>query len=306
MLLGSAIIWGLAFTAQVYGTAVGAFTFNAARFALGAASLLPLIVWQDRRAGVRAADRRARWRATLVPGALCGLALFAASSLQQIGLQYTTAGHAAFITSLYVVLVPVVGMALGHRHGVTVWVGVALAVVGLYLLTMTGGATAMNVGDALNLVSALFWAGQILLIGHYSTRLDPLRLAFVQFVSNTGYAVLAAFVFEPHPFEGLGGVLVPVLYAGVLSVGVAYTLQVLAQRDAFESHAALIMSLEAAFGALGGALILGERMPPAGYAGATLMLAGILVAQLPGRRSTPEEPGLVPMPGPPSTAIEDA
>lgn len=305
MLLAAAAIWGLAFTAQVMGTAVGAFTFNAARFALGAASLLPLIVWQDRRAGVPRSAGIARWRSALIPGAICGGFLFIASSLQQIGMQWTTAGNAAFITSMYVVAVPVVGTVFGRRHPRTLWLGVALSVVGLYLLTMTGGPSAINIGDALNLASAVFWTGHILAVGRYAVRVDALRLAAVQFSANVVYAGVAAFLFEPAPFQGLDQVLAPVLYAGVISVGIGYTLQVLSQRDALESHAALIMSLEAAFGALGGALFLGERMTLVAMLGAVLMLAGILISQLPGPRSTPEQPGLIPVPEPPSTVLED-
>lgn len=305
MLLLAAAIWGFAFTAQVFGTAVGAFTFNATRFLLGAISLLPLIAWQDRRTGVDRAVGRTRWRATLVPGLICGAFLFAGSSMQQLAMFLTTASNAAFVTGMYVVLVPVVGIALGHRSTLNVWTGVVLAVVGLYLLTMTGGIAQMNPGDALTLAGTVFWTGHILSIGYFARKLDPLRLAVSQFVANSVYAAVAAFLFDAHPFQGLETVIGAVLFAGVVSVGLGYTLQVLAQRDALESHAALIMSLEAVFGALGGALILGERLTPAGYLGSALMLAGILVSQLPGRRASPEQPGLIPVPEPPSTALED-
>ncbi len=304
MLLVASAIWGFAFAFQVLGTSVGAFTFNATRFLLGAASLLPLIAWQDRRAGHSATARRDRWRATVGPGLLCGALLFGGSSLQQVALNDTTAGNAAFVTGLYVVLVPLVGIALGHRSRPVIWGGAALAVAGLYLLTMAGRAASINPGDALCLVSTLFWTAHILVIGRFSRRYDPLRLAATQFVANSLYAAAAALVFEPAPFQGLLGVLVPIVYAGVLSVGGGYTLQVLAQRDALESHAALIMSLEAVFGAIGGALLLGERMTGSGYLGAAFMLAGILLSQLPAR-GQPDAPA-IPVPEPPSTALEDA
>lgn len=302
LLVLTAAIWGFAFVAQVVGGGVGAFTFNAARFLLGAASLLPVIAWADRRGGVSSAEGRSRWRATLAPGLLCGAFLFGGSSLQQLGLGSTTAGNAAFVTGLYVVLVPLIGIALGHRATRRIWAGAALAVAGLYLLTMTGGVASMNPGDALCLVGTLFWSGHILSVGYFSRRLDPLRLSVTQFVANGCYAGIAAAVVEPGGWRGLPGVLGPILYAGLLSVGGAYTLQVLAQRDALESHAALIMSLETVFGALGGALFLGERMTGAGYAGASLMLTGIVVSQLGMGGDTAGS--AVPVPEPPSTALE--
>lgn len=304
MLLAGAAIWGFAFAFQVLGTSVGAFTFNSTRFLLGAASLIPLIAWQDRRSALTREAARLRWRATLLPGLLCGALLFGGSSLQQVALSDTTAGNAAFVTGLYVVLVPLVGIALGHRSRPVVWGGAALAVAGLYLLTMAGRDATINPGDALCLASTLFWTAHILAIGHYSRRVDPLRLAVTQFVANSAYAAVAAFVFEPAPFQGLHTLIVPLLYTGILSVGGGYTLQVLAQRDALESHAALIMSLEAVFGAIGGALLLGERMSTTGYLGAALMLAGILLSQVPAR-GQPDAPA-IPVPEPPSTALEDA
>jgi len=304
MLLLGAAIWGFAFAFQSMGTSVGAFTFNSTRFALGAASLLPLIAWQDRRAGVATDEGGRRWRAVAVPGLLCGLLLFGGASLQQLALVDTTAGNAAFVTGLYVVLVPLVGVALGHRSTVNLWIGVALAVAGLYLLTMTGGIATMNPGDLLCVISALFWTAHIIAIGHFARRTDPLRLAVAQFAANSLYGAVAAFVAEPAPFQGLDGILIPILYTGLLSVGGGYTLQVLAQRDALESHAALIMSLEAVFGVLGGALLLGERMSSTGYLGCLLMLTGIVASQLP-RRGAPDAPA-IPVPEPPSTALEDA
>lgn len=284
LLLLASAIWGFAFVAQVAGGAVGAFTFNSTRFLLGAVSLLPVIAWLDRRDAVPAAERVRRWKAVVRPGLLIGVLLFAGSSLQQIALHHTTAGNAAFVTGLYVVTVPLAGIALGHRIRGTIWAGAGLAVAGLYLLTMTGGLAAMNTGDLLCLVSTLFWTGHILAVSRYSRRLDPIRLSVSQFVFNALYAGVAALVFEEAPFRGLPTVFGPIAYAGLVSVGVAYTLQVVGQRDALASHAALIMSLETVFGALGGALFLGERMAPVGYAGASLMLAGIIVSQLPAHR----------------------
>lgn len=301
MLLVGAAIWGFAFAFQAMSQ-VGAFTFNATRFALGAASLLPLIAWQDRRAGVTPDDGRRRWRSVLAPGLICAVFLFGGASLQQLSLADTTAGNAAFITGLYVVLVPVVGIFLGHRSTAALWVGVALAVAGLYLLTMTGGLAQMNSGDLLCLISALFWTAHILTVGHFVKKSDPLRLAVAQFVANSAFGAVAAFVSEPAPFQGLETAVVPILYTGLLSVGAGYSLQVLGQRDALESHAALIMSLESLFGVVGGALLLGERMSAAGYLGCVLMLAGILVSQW--RAPGASDHAAIPVPEPPSTALD--
>ncbi|HOA88751.1 MAG TPA: DMT family transporter [Propioniciclava tarda] len=302
MLLCGSAIWGFAFAFQVMGAHVGAFSFNSSRFLLGAGSLLPLIAWVDRRSGVDRAVGRRRWRSVLGPGALCGVFLFGGASFQQIALADTSAGNAAFVTGLYVVLVPLVGILLGHRATLNIWIGALVAVAGLYLLTMTGGIAQMNPGDLLCLVSTLFWTAHILSIGYFARRIDPLRLAVAQFVAMSLYGVPFAFATEVRPFADLGTAIIPILYAGVASVGLGYTLQVLAQRDALESHAALIMSLESVFGAIGGALLLGERMSGVGYVGAALMLVGIVVSQLP-RRGQPHGPA-IPVPEPPSTALE--
>lgn len=295
LLLLAAAIWGFAFVAQVAGAHVGAFTFNSSRFLLGALSLVPVIAWLDRRAGLGRAERRRRWRAVVGPGSAIGVVLFAGSSLQQIALEYTTAGKAAFVTGLYVVLVPLVGVLLGHRIRANIWGGAAFAVVGLYLLTMTGGLLGMNPGDLLCLAGTVFWTVHIVVVGRFAKRVDPLRLSVAQFASNSVYAAVAALLFEPHPFQGLPTVVGPLAYAGLMSVGVAYTLQVVGQRDALASHAALIMSLETVFGAIGGALFLGERMAPVGYLGAALMLVGIIWSQLPARHdNTAPQGGPVP------------
>lgn len=299
-----AMLWGFGFVAQSFGSDhMGAFSFNAARFVVGGVSLLPLIAFLDARAG-RPGRRRGRWRAAALPGLLCGAALFAGSALQQFAMETTTAGNAAFITGLYMVLVPVLGIALGHRTGVATWLGIVLAVSGLYLLTVAGDFT-MVTGDLLCLIGSVFWTVHILSIGYFSRRVDPLRLSVVQFLACAGYSLAAAVLFEPAPFSGMPDALGAVAYAGLAAVGVAYTLQVLGQRDAKESHAAMIMSLESVFGAIGGAVFLGEQMTPRALLGAALMMAGILLAQWTPRGSR-EDAAVVPMPEPPPTAIGSA
>lgn len=289
MLLSAAAIWGLAFVAQVVGAEhAGPLTFNGVRFALGAASLTPLIAMLDRRSARTRADRLAAWRRCRAPGVVIGTVLFVAAYLQQAGLGLTTAGKGSFITGLYIVLVPLVGAVFGHRIGRFTWAGVALALVGLYLLCVTDGMT-IAPGDALVLACAVFFTGHILLIDRYA-RLDALRLSVTQFATCAALNLVAAAVVEPTPYAGIGAALGPILYGGLMSVGVAYTLQVFGQRDALPAHAALLMSLESVFGVLGGALLLGETMTARGYLGCAVMLAGILLSQAgtpPGEQPTP-------------------
>jgi drug/metabolite transporter (DMT)-like permease len=213
-------------------------------------------------------------------GALAGLALFGGTSFQQLGLQYTTAGKAGFITSLYVVLVPLMGLALGHRCGSSLWLGVCLTVAGLYLLSVTESFTIAR-GDLLVLVGAFFWALHVLVIGYLAKRCDSLQIACVQFIVCAALALPFALTTETISLPAVREATIPILYGGILSAGVAFTLQVVCQRTSPPSHAAIIMSLETVFAALAGWLILHERLGLRGLAGCTLMLAGLMVVQLP-------------------------
>lgn len=200
------------------------------------------------------------------------------------------------------VLVPIAGMLFGHRAGIFTWLGLLLAVPGLFLLTWTGSG--MGLGDLLCLVGAGFWTFHILGVGHFAHRVDPLRLSAVQFMVLAAMSAIAAVLFEPTPFAGLPLALGAVLYTGVVSTGIGFTLQIMGQRHARASIAAMIMSLEALWGAVGGALFLGERLTAAGMAGAVLMMAGILVAQLPLRGAGDDGPAPL-VPEPPSTALRE-
>ncbi|MEA4944229.1 MAG: DMT family transporter [Propionicimonas sp.] len=280
LLLLASAIWGFAFAAQRLGAEyIGPFTFNGLRFAMGAAALVPVVWWLDRRRGVPVTARRAATRAVVVPGILVGTLLAVAVGLQQAAMSYTTAGNAAFITGLYMVFVPLVAAFRGHRSSPATIVGICCALAGLYLISVTDDFT-IGLGDLLVLISAFVWTAEILLIERYAQELSALRFSIAQFTWCALLSCLAALVLDPAPFTGVGHALIPLLYGGLISVGIAYTLQVIGQRDALASHAALIMSCEAVFGALGGALILHENMGVRGYAGAALMAAGIIVAQL--------------------------
>jgi drug/metabolite transporter (DMT)-like permease len=280
VLLVTAAIWGLGFVAQRVGMEhMGPYTFNAVRFALGALSLVPLIVVRKRRhAAAPFADPVSR-RAFARYGLAVGIVLFAAASLQQAGIVTTTAGKAGFITGLYVVLVPLFGLLAGQKAGAGRWVAVLLALAGLYLLSIKGQLT-IEPGDLLVLIGAFFWAAHVQLIARWAPRVDPVELAAAQFAVCSAASSVVALVSETAAAGALQAALVPILYGGLLSVGLAYTLQVVAQRRAHPTHAAILLSLEGAFGAVGGALILGEHLTARELGGCALLLAGMLLSQL--------------------------
>ena len=288
LLLLASAIWGFAFVAQRVGMRhVGPLTFNGVRFALGAGALAPLLLvrrgwFADWSAPPTGGSADNGW--SLMRGGLAaGLLLFGGSTLQQVGVVYTTAGKAGFITSLYVVLVPLLGLLWGHRTGRWTWLGALAAAAGLYLLSARG-VWSIAPGDGLVLLGAFFWAGHVLLVGHLVQSLPALKLAVLQFIVCSVLSLAGALLFETIRTATLRAAAVPILYAGLLSVAVAYTLQALGQRHARPAPAAIILSFEAVFAAAGGWLILGEGMTPRGLAGAALMLAGVILAQFEGLR----------------------
>ena len=279
LLLGS-VIWGAAFVAQRMGMDhVGPFTFTAVRMLLGAAVMQPIICLRDRKqaSAVPVGGRKEQRKA----GLMCGVLLFAASSLQQVGLVYTSAGKAGFITALYVVLVPVTAWLLFRTHpGPAIWISVVMAVAALYLLCMTGGSLDMQMGDALVLGCAICFTGQILAVDHYAPRVDGFRLSRDEFLVTGLLAVLPALLTEEISLAGLREATIPILYTGILSSAAGYTLQILGQRDTNPTVASLLMCLEAVFATLTGALILGERMSGREALGCVLMFTAVILAQL--------------------------
>jgi drug/metabolite transporter (DMT)-like permease len=312
LLLLTAGIWGFGFVAQRSGMEyVGPFAFNGIRFLLGSLSLLPLIAWRSRK-GIPAGSQGIRnpVRASF----LAGSCLFIAVTLQQLGIMFTTAGNAGFITGLYVVLTPILGIFLGKKTGPATWVGTIFTLTGLYFISAAGRLDRINPGDVITAVSAVFWAFHVLLIDRLVQDTDPIVLSSGQFVFCGFYSLAAAFVVEPFlggwvqalapelllsglfewkPFPALmaglfsgaipagsvSNAVIPLLYGGLGSVGIAYTLQVVAQRDAPPAHATIILCLEGSFAALGGVLLLSEPLGTWTVTGFILMLTGMVVSQ---------------------------
>ena len=275
----TAMIWGFAFVAQRVGAEhVGAMTFNGVRFALGALSLSPIVLITLHKTPM---DKTCR-KMTLLASVAGGTALFVASLLQQWGVELTqSAGKAGFITSLYTVLVPVIGfLFLRRKTGVFVWLGAFLAVGGLYLLSMTGNEKA-GIGDLVLIIGAIVWALHILIIDYFNEKqINAVAFAMGQFAVCAVYNLVGAAIFEDIAIAGITAAAVPILYGGLMSVGVAYTLQIFGQRGADPTAASVILSTESMFSAIGGILILGETMTVGGAIGCVLIFGGVVLAQL--------------------------
>ena len=278
MLLFATLIWGSAFVAQSVGMDhLGPMSFQAVRSLLAVAAIAVLVFCADRDKGQFFVlwKNKALWKT----GILCGLALFVAQGLQQMGLQYTEPGKAGFITAMYIVLVPVFGLFLGRRCGWQIWLSVALAVTGLYLLSCVGVAR-INLGDVMILVSAAAFAVQILLIDYLAQELDGLRLNGIQFFVVMVLSALTAAFTETASWQGVIDCVVPLLYTGILSSGVAFSLQILGQQHLPPEPASLIMSLESVFAVLSGWVILGQILSPTEALGCCLVLAGVILCQI--------------------------
>jgi drug/metabolite transporter (DMT)-like permease len=286
-LLAAAVIWGSGFVAQRLGSEhLGAFAFTGLRFTLGTLLLLPLLAFAPWPTHV---DRATSRRATLRGGILAGCAMLLAANAQQHGLGATTASNGAFITSLYVVFVPFIAIAVTrHRLGWRVWSGVALAIAGLGLLGVNRDFH-INAGDPWILLCAVLWAFHVVIVGVYSKDAEPIRLSLIQ-LGMTGLGALAiALARGDIATEQVVLAKWALVYGAVLPVAVAFTLQVVAQRKAPPTHTALILSLESVFGMLCGIAFLDERPTGQQYAGAVLMLAGVVVSQLPGGQAAPQD-----------------
>jgi len=282
LLLLAAAIWGFAFVAQRVGMEyVGPFTFSAVRFSLGTLVLLPFLFFRKERAFNRLLPTKRERKKIIRLQFLLGLLVFGGVSFQQYGLVYTTAGNAGFITGLYVVFVPVIGLFLGQRNHVTIWIGVCLAIAGLYFLSVKEGFS-INFGDFLVLICAMIWSVHVLVVGFVAPKTDPIRTAIIQFSICAILSWIVALGFEEISLKPILDALWPILYGGVMSVGIGYTLQVFAQQKAHPAYASIILSLESVFAVLGGWLILNEVVTGKILLGCCLMLTGMIVVQIKG------------------------
>lgn len=282
-LLLAALIWGTAFVAQSVGMDhVGPFTFNAVRNLIGALFLVPfiLILNRVRRRGEQKAADAAERKQALTGGLVCGLFLCIAGNLQQFGIRETTVGKAGFITALYIVMVPLLGVFIGKKVRLNLWISVALSLIGMYLLCITEKLT-IGRGDIFVLGSALGFAFQILSVDHYAARIDGILLACLEYFFCSIFTFVLMFAFETPRMADILAAAGPILYTGIFSCGIAYTLQILGQSRVDPTLASLIMSLEAVISALSGWLILGQKLSPRELIGAVIMFAAVILAQFP-------------------------
>lgn len=280
-LLGAAFFWGTTFVAQSdAANVIGPFTFNGIRSIIGSAVLIPLVLTIGRTSKntlSAPASAKRQW----VYGAICGLCLFLATNLQQIGIEYTTAGKSGFVTALYVVLVPVFGLLIfKKKSGWNIWLAVALSAVGLYLLCVTEGFSVQK-GDAITFFCAIVFAFHILAVDNVSDRMAGVTLSCIQFFVSGTLSLICMLIFEDPQWGQIQSAAFPLLYAGIMSCGVAYTLQIVGQKHTDPTVASILMSLEAVFAVLSGWLILGEQMTRKETAGCVIMFAAILLAQFP-------------------------
>ena len=281
LLFLAAFIWGVAFVAQSKAKdySVEPFTFNAVRNVIGGLTLLPCIFFLGKREP-KEKKIEENPKTLLIGGILCGTVLCIASNLQQIGINYTTVGKAGFITAMYIVLVPILGIFLKRRAGIKVWISVFLAVVGLYLLCMTEKLS-LGKGDALVLLCALVFAIHILVIDHFSPKVDGVKLSCIQFLICGILSMIPALILEHPQVSSILTAWLPILYAGIMSCGVAYTLQIVGQKNVNPTVASLILSLESCISVLAGWMLLGQKLSLKELIGCVIMFAAIILAQLP-------------------------
>lgn len=280
LLFLAALIWGVAFVAQSVGMDyMGPFSFCGGRFLMGSAVLAPIVAVrriQDRKKQVE----RAGFKITVTGGICCGLALCTATLLQQFGIQYTTVGKAGFITTLYIIIVPIAGLFLKKKVPGKVWIGAVIAAFGMYLLCMSE-KLALSRGDLYVFICALVFSVHILVIDHFSPKADGIELSCIQFLTAGVISSIGAVIFEQPSIGNFVAGIIPLLYAGILSSGVAYTLQVIGQKDMDPTVASLILSLESVISMLAGWAILGQKLSPRELSGCVLVFAAVILVQLP-------------------------
>lgn len=285
ILLLTAMIWGFAFVAQLLGTEhVGTFTFNGVRFLIGGLSLIPVVLIFE-----KIFSDVLKIKKTVLLGMVAGTILFTASTLQQYGIEITqSAGKSGFITGLYTVIVPIAGILFHKKTKFNIWIGALLTVFGLYLLCMSGGTFTVGIGDLLLFIGAFVWAAHIMTIDSVVNKIHPIFFAMIQFLTAASLSLICMFIFEQPSVSSLLDAKYPILYAGVMSVGVAYTCQIIGQKNADPTYASIVLSTESVFSAIGEAVvfsffIVNPNYVPLGfenYLGCAIMFFGIVVSQL--------------------------
>ncbi len=280
-LVAAAFFWGTTFVAQSDAAdVIGPFTFNGIRSIIGSAALLPL-AFSIGRAPKNEQGEKTPFKKQLLYGSVCGLCLFLATNLQQIGIAYTTAGKSGFVTALYVVLVPVFGLLFLKKKSVwNIWIAVLLSALGLYLLCVNEGFSVQK-GDAITFFCAIVFAGHILAVDGFSDRIAGVTLSCIQFFVSGSLSLICMFIFEDPQWSQIRAAAFPLLYAGILSCGVAYTLQIVGQKYTDPTVASILMSLESVFAVLSGWLILNETLTTKEIIGCVVMFGAILLSQLP-------------------------
>ena len=292
LLLFTALIWGSSFVAQKSGMDyIEPLTFNGIRMVIGGLVLIPFILLMDRKKARDGAaepmsdEEKAKARKKIIAGGICcGLAIFVASSLQQFGVSYTTAGKAGFITTLYVVIVPIISVLLRKRVRPIMWLCVVLGAVGLYLLCMTDDSFKLAFGDMLVLLCAVAFAVHIMVVDHFAAKLDGTKLSCIQFLTSGILGLIGMAIFESPDINAILDCWLPILYAGVLSCGLGYTFQVIAQKYAEPTVASLLMSLESVFAVISGAILLHETMSMRELTGCAVIFAAVIISQLPEKK----------------------
>lgn len=286
LLLLTAAIWGVAFVAQSVGMDyVGPFTFNAVRFLLGGTVLLPFLMWRSRgtHREETVKEKKDRYRITFLGGVCCGCALCTASLLQQVGIRYTTVAKAGFITALYIIIVPILGLFFRRKVGRRIWIGVGLAVFGMYLLCIKE-SFAVSKGDFFVFLCAVVFSVHILVIDYFSPKADGVALSCIQFYTSSVICGVGTFLLEKPSIQAMLAGWVPILYAGILSCGVAYTLQIIGQKGMDPTVASLILSLESVISLIAGWILLGQALSPKEICGCILVFTAIVLVQLPQKK----------------------
>lgn len=279
MLLTAAFIWGTAFVAQSKGMDyVAPFTYNAVRTLIGGIVLIPVVFIFGQKSRRKASENNNK--ISFIGGIICGLVLFAASSFQQLGISLTSAGKAGFITALYVVIVPVISIIFGQKSNLKMWICAFTAIIGFYFLCIKEGFR-LSKGDLYVLICAVFYSVHIIVIDHFNSKgAEPVKMSCVQFFTAGSIMMICMFIFESPALSAVWAAKYTILYAGVMSCGVAYTLQIIGQKYTESTAAALIMSLESVFAALAGWIILSEHMSMKEFAGCILVFAAVVFSQL--------------------------